>query len=250
MRSMIKYILTERDPVSVGFLHTPNFAAFWPKPRKKRMCWYHANSSPPYPPPAKVRLLSKTEKNIEKSKDSGTMCWYHANSSPPYPPCRCQAPVPKPKKHREIERFCPKPKKLDKSKKQKNQRFWDNVLVSCKHSVGQIGFFGFFDFSRFLSVLDKIFRFLVVFLILDGFFRILNVFLILDTFFWFLDVSKAACSKSFNTGQLCKKELRRFSNTKQQENQRCGQPDNTASGDSKPDRVLSFQPACTQPQPS
>ena len=132
------------------------------------MCWYHANSSPPYPPLADVRLPSKTEKNIEKSKNSGTMCWYHANSSPPYPPCRCQAPVPKPKKHREIERFCPKPKKT--SKKQKNQRFWDNVLVSCKHSVGQIGFLVFFDFSRFLSVLDKIFRFLDVFFDFGWFF--------------------------------------------------------------------------------
>ena len=131
--------------MSVGFLHTPNFAAFWPKPRKKKdsgtMCWYHANSSPPYPPLqmsarnrkilgqcagimqtvlstlpplADVRLLSQNRKNIEKSKDF----------------------VQNQKKPREIV------------KNQKNQRFWDNVLVSCKHSVGQIGFFRFFSISR------------------------------------------------------------------------------------------------------
>ena len=93
---------TERDPVSVGFLHTPNFAAFWPKPRKKKdsgtMCWYHANSSPPYlPPPCRCQAPVQNRKKTSR-KDSGTMCGYHANSSPPYPPCRCQAPVPKPKK--------------------------------------------------------------------------------------------------------------------------------------------------------
>ena len=184
----------ERDPVSVGFLHTPNFAAFWPKPRKKRilgqcagimqtvlhltpplqmsgscpkpkkniekskdsgtMCWYHANlsllhsgqnrgkknsgtmywyhanSSPPYPPLADVRLLSKTEKNIEKSKDAGTMCWYHANSSPPYPPpCRCQAPVQKPKKNIEKSKdFVQNQKKpREIGKKQKNPK----ILGQC-----------------------------------------------------------------------------------------------------------------------
>ena len=55
------------------------------------------------------------------------------------------------------------------------------MLVSCKQSVGQIVFF--IDFSRVLSVLCKIFRFLDVFLILDRFFRIPDVFPILDTFF-------------------------------------------------------------------
>ena len=147
-------IYTERDPVSVGFLHTPNFAAFWPKPRKKRILGQCAgimqtvlhltpplqmSGSCPKPkktsrnrkilgqcagmmqtvlhltPLADVRLLSQNRKNIEKSKDF----------------------VQNQKKPREIE------------KNQKNQRFWDNVLVSCKQSVGQIGFFGFF---RFLEV--------------------------------------------------------------------------------------------------
>ena len=69
----------ERDPVSVGFLHTPNFAAFWPKPRKKRILGQCAGIMQTVlhltpPPLADVRLLSKTEKNIEKWKDSGTMC--------------------------------------------------------------------------------------------------------------------------------------------------------------------------------
>ena len=139
--------ISERDPVSVGFLHTPNFAAFWPKTRKKGFwdnvlvsCKQFSTLPPPcrcqehreierfwdnvlvsckqfstLPPLADVRLLSQNRKNIEKSKDF----------------------VQNQKKPREIE------------KNQKNQRFWDNVLVSCKHSVGQIGFFGFF---RFLEV--------------------------------------------------------------------------------------------------
>ena len=62
------------------------------------------------------KILSKTKKNLEKSKktkktkDSGTMCWYHVN-----------------------------------------------ILLA------RLVFLVFFDFSRFLSVLDKIFRFLDVF---------------------------------------------------------------------------------------
>ena len=146
---------------------TPPLADVSPKPKKKHrenilgQCAGIMQTVLHLTPLADVRLLSqnrkkkkkkkKKKKNIEKSKDF----------------------VQNPKKPREIE------------KNQKKQRFWDNVLVSCKHSVGQIVFFlVFFDFSRFLSVLDKIFRFLDVFLILDGFFRILNdFFLILDTFF-------------------------------------------------------------------
>ena len=67
---------SERDPVSVGFLHTPNFAAFWPKPRKKMILGQCAG-------------IMQTVLHLTP------------------PPCRCQ-------EHREIERF------------------WDNVLVSCK----------------------------------------------------------------------------------------------------------------------
>ena len=124
---------TDRGPVSVRFLHTPNFAAFWPKPKnlrnrkKKRVLGQCAGVMQTVlyltPPPTDVRLLSKTEKNIDFVQNR--------------------------KKPREIE-------------KNKNQRFWDNVLVSCKQSVGQI-VFGFFDFSRVLSVFGKIFRFLDVF---------------------------------------------------------------------------------------
>ena len=69
------------------------------------------------------------------------------------------------KKPREIDYL-----KKKKKKKKKKKRFWDNVLVSCKQSVGQIVVVFFPDFSRVLSVLDKIFRFLDVFLILDRFF--------------------------------------------------------------------------------
>ena len=77
-------------------------------------------------PLADVRLLSQNRKNIEKSKDF----------------------VQNQKKPREIE------------KNQKNQRFWDNVLVSCKHSVGQIVFFVFFfsisrGFFRFWTIARK-----------------------------------------------------------------------------------------------
>ena len=140
--------------MSVGFLHTPNFAAFWPKPRKKRILGQCAGIMQTVlhltPPLADVRLLSKTEKNIEKSKDSGTMCWYHANSSPPYPLADVRLLSQNRKnieKSKDFVQNQKKPREIEKS--QKNQRFWDNVLVSCKHSVGQIGFFGFF---RFLEV--------------------------------------------------------------------------------------------------
>ena len=123
----------ERDPVSVGFLHTPNFAAFWPKTRKKGF-W-----------------------------DNVLVSCKQFSTSPP--PCRCQAPVQNRKKHREIKRFCPKPiKPREIEKKPKNQRFWDNVLVSCKHSVGQIVFFGFFSISRgFLRFWTKSFDFSMFF---------------------------------------------------------------------------------------
>ena len=148
------------------------------------MCWYHANSSPPYPPlqmsgscpkPEKktsrnrkilgqcagimqtvlhltppladVRLLSKNRKNIEKLKDF----------------------VQNQKKTREIE----------KKKKQKKKRFWDNVLVSCKHSCWPDWCFWVFFFSiyrGFFRFWTKSFDFSMFFLIFNGFFRILNVF--------------------------------------------------------------------------
>ena len=95
------------------------------------------------PPLADVRLLSQNRKNIEKSKDF----------------------VQNQKKPREIE------KKKQKTK-DSGTMCWYHVNILLDRLV----FLFFFDFSRFLSVLDKIFRFLDVFLILDGFFRILNVF--------------------------------------------------------------------------
>ena len=58
---------SERDPVSVGFLHTPNFAAFWPQPKQKTdsgnvlvSCKQFLQMSGSCPKP---------KKNIEKSKD-------------------------------------------------------------------------------------------------------------------------------------------------------------------------------------
>ena len=127
--------------------------------------------------------------------DSGTMCWYHANSSPPYPPpCRCQ-------EHREIERFwdnvlvsCKqfstlppladvrllsqnRKKNIEKSKDfvqnqkkpreiEKKQKTKDSGTMCWYHVnflLARLVFLVFFDFSRFLSVWDKIFRFLDVF---------------------------------------------------------------------------------------
>ena len=153
--------------MSVGFLHTPNFAAFWPKPRKKRILGQCAGIMQTVlhltPPLQMSGSCPKPKKTSRNRKILGQCAGITQTVLHLTPPCRCQAPVPKPKKHREIERFCPKPKKASRNRKnQKTQRFWDNVLVSCKHSVGQIGFCFFFDFSRF-SVLDKIFRFLDVF---------------------------------------------------------------------------------------
>ena len=139
------------------------------------MCWYHANSSPPYPPPCRCQ----EHREIERFWDNVLVSCKQFST---LPPCRCQAPVPKPKKHREIERFCPKPKKTSRNRKKKDSgtMCWYHVNILLARLV-LLGVFS--DFSRFLSVLDKIFRFLDIFLILDGFFRILNVFLILDTFF-------------------------------------------------------------------
>ena len=123
------------------------------------------------PPLADVR-------NIEKSKDSGTMCWYHANSSPPYPPLQMSGSCPKTEKTSRNRKILSKTKKnLEKSKKTKKTK--DSGTMCWYHVnilLARLVFLVFFDFSRFLSVLDKIFRFLDVFLILDGFFRILNVF--------------------------------------------------------------------------
>ena len=180
------------------------------------------------PPPTDVRLLSKTGKTSRNQKILS-----------------------------KTER------NLEKSKKAKNQRFWDNVLVSCKQSVGQIGFLfffpfleGSFGFGQNLSISRCFFDFGLFLLNSRCFFRFWTPSFDFSMFLTYKvspagsSQDKTICSKSFNTGQLCKEELGRFSNTKQQENQRCGQPDSTASGDSKPDRVLSFQPACTQPQPS
>ena len=143
--------------MSVGFLHTPNFAAFWPKPRRKKrilgQCAGIMQTVLHLTPPLQMSgSCPKPKKTSRNRKILGQCAGIMQTVLHLTPPCRCQAPVPKPKKHREIERFCPKPKKTSRNRKKpkKNQRFWDNVLVSCKHSVGQIGFFGVF--FRFLEV--------------------------------------------------------------------------------------------------
>ena len=134
--------------MSVGFLHTPNFAAFWPKPRKKQGFWDN--------PPLQMSGTSRNRKILGQCA-SIMQTVLHLT-----PPCRCQAPVPKPEKNIEKSKdFVQNQKKPREIEKKKTR---DNVLVSCKHSVGQIVvFLVFSDFSRFLSVLDKIFRFLDVF---------------------------------------------------------------------------------------
>ena len=162
--------------MSVGFLHTPNFAAFWPKPRKKKGFWDNVLVSckqfSTLPPFADVRLLSKTEKNIEKSKDSGTMCWYHANSSLHLTPLADVRLLSQNRKNieksKDFVQNQKKPREIEKTQKTKDSgtMCWYHVNILLARLV----FLVFFDFSRFLSVLDKIFRFLDVFLILDGFF--------------------------------------------------------------------------------
>ena len=171
------------------------------------------------------------------------------------PSYRCQAPVQNRKKHREIERFCSKPKETSRNREKQIQ---DNVLVSCKQSVGQIVFLFFPPISRgFFRFWAKSFDCSMFFLILDRFFRIPDVFFFR---FWtpsfdfsmFLTYKvspagssqdKTICSKSFNTGQLCKEELRRFSKTKQQENQRCGLQVTASSTESLASSQLAPSPA-------
>ena len=138
------------------------------------------------------------------------MCWYHANSSPPYPPCRCQAPAQSKKnrkilgqcagimqtvlhltppladvrllsknreKHREIERFCPKPKKPREIEK-KRKKTKDSGTM-CWYHVNILLARLFFVLFRFLEVSFGFGQNLSIsrcFLILDGFFRILNAF--------------------------------------------------------------------------
>ena len=131
------------------------------------------------PPLADVR-------NIEKSKDSGTMCWYHANSSPPYPPLQMSGSCPKTEKASRNRKILSKTKKnLEKSKKTKKTK--DSGTMCWYHVnilLARLVFFWFFSISRgFFRFWTKPFDFSMFFLILDGFFRILNVFLILDTFF-------------------------------------------------------------------
>ena len=129
------------------------------------MCWYHANSSPPYPPPCRCQAPvqnRKKHREIERFWDNVLVSCKQFST---LPPCRCQAPVPKPKKHREIERFCPKPKKTSRNRK-KQKKNKDSGTMCWYHVnilLARLVFLVFFDFSRFLSVLDKIFRFLDVF---------------------------------------------------------------------------------------
>ena len=107
--------------MSVGFLHTPNFAAFWPKPQNLRNFKKHEKVLGQCagvmqtvlhltPPPTDIRLLSKTGKKKKKKKKTSR----YGNILS--------------KTERNLE------------KPEKNQRFQDNVLVSCKQSVGQIVF--------------------------------------------------------------------------------------------------------------
>ena len=152
----------ERDPVSVGFLHTPNFAAFWPKPRKKRIlgqCAGIMQTVLHLTPPLQMSGTSRNRKILGQC--AGIMqTVLHLT-----PPCRCQAPVPKPKKTSRNRKILSKTKKnLEKSKKTKKTK--DSGTMCWYHVnilLARLVFLVFFDFSRFLSVWDKIFRFLDVF---------------------------------------------------------------------------------------
>ena len=94
------------------------------------------------------------------------------------PPLQMSGSCPKTEKNIEkLKDFVQNQKNLEKSKKTKKTK--DSGTMCWYHVnilLARLVFLVFFDFSRFLSVLGKIFRFLDVFLILDGFFRILNVF--------------------------------------------------------------------------
>ena len=162
--------------MSVGFLHTPNFAAFWPKPRKKRIL-----GQPPLqmsgscPKPKKHREIERFWDNVLVScKQFSTL-----------PPLQMSGSCPKTEKTSRNRKILSKTKKnLEKSKKTKKTKdsgtmCWYHVNILFARLV-----FWFFSISRgFFRFWTKSFDFSMFFLILDGFFRILNVFLILDTFF-------------------------------------------------------------------
>ena len=145
--------------MSVGFLHTPNFAAFWPKPRKKKdsgtMCWYHANSSPPYPPPCRCQAPvqnRKKHREIERFWDNVLVSCKQFST---LPPLQMSGSCPKTeKKHREIERFCPKPKKTSRNRKKTKKTkdsgtmFWYHVNILLARLV----FLFFFDFGHLLLI--------------------------------------------------------------------------------------------------
>ena len=129
------------------------------------MCWYHASSSPPYPPLADVRLLSKTEKKhreIERFWDNVLVSCKQFST---LPPLQMSGSCPKTEKTSRNRKILSKTKKnLEKSKKTKKTK--DSGTMCWYHVnilLARLVFLVFFDFSRFLSVLDKIFRFLDVF---------------------------------------------------------------------------------------
>ena len=144
------------------------------------MCWYHANSSPPYPPLADVRLLSKTEKRhreIERFWDNVLVSCKQFST---LPPLQMSGSCPKTEKTSRNRKILSKTKKTLRNQKTKDSgtMCWYHVNVLLARLV-----FVLFSISRgFFRFWTKSFDF-SMFLILDGFFRILNVFLILDTFF-------------------------------------------------------------------
>ena len=176
-----------KGPCKRWVLHTPNFAAFWPKPRKKQIlgqCAAIMQTVLHLTPPLQMSgSCPKPKKTSRNRKILGQCAGIMQTVLHLTPPCRCQAPVQKPKKHREIERFCPKPKRTREIEKKKPKDSGTMCWYHVNILLARLDFL-FFSISRgFFRFWTKSFDFSMFFLILDGFFRILNVFLILDTFF-------------------------------------------------------------------
>ena len=153
--------------MSVGFLHTPNFAAFWPKPRKKRILGQCAGIMQTVlhltPPPLQMSgSCPKPKKTSRNGKILG-QCASIMQTVLHLTPLADVSSCPKTEKTSRNRKILSKTKKNSrnrkKPKKPKILGQWYHVNILLARLV----FLVFFDFSRFLSVLDKIFRFLDVF---------------------------------------------------------------------------------------
>ena len=114
---------TERDLVSVGFLHTPNFAAFWPKPRKKKIlgqCAAIMQTVLHLTPPLQMsgscpKPKKKTSRNRKIMGQCAGIMQTVLHLTPP--PCKCQAPVQKPRNRKILTKTNKKPREIEKNQK-------------------------------------------------------------------------------------------------------------------------------------